>query len=47
MVALYNAILGSDRDKRKGPMETLLFDIIHRLAHRVHFTKLVELDEDI
>ena len=47
MVALYNAILCSDGDKWKGPMETLLFDIIHRLDYRVHFTKLVELDEDI
>ena len=47
VVALYDAIPHSERDRQRGPGKTHLFDVTHRLAYRVLLTKLVELDGDI
>ena len=47
VVPLYNAIKNSEGGGWRGPGKTLLFDVSHRLAHRVPLTKLVKLGGDI
>ena len=45
--ALFDAIPRGEGGKWRGLSRTLLFDVAHRLAHRVPLTKLVELDGDV
>ena len=42
--AFFNAIPRGKGRKRRGLSRTLLFDVAHRLAHRLLLTKLVQLD---
>ena len=47
VAALFDAIPRGKGGRWRGPGKTLLFNIAHKLAHRVPQTKLVELDGDI